>query len=70
MDIYDFSIYPPIETVPRKAAIIKRNEFMVDNGDVVVAYVKHGWGGAAHTLEYAPKKNKEIINIVDKGFAP
>ena len=35
---------------------------MVDVSDVVVAYVKHDWGGAAKTLEYARRKKKEIIN--------
>jgi uncharacterized phage-like protein YoqJ len=49
-DMYDDSTYPPLEEVPRRYAISRRNEWMVDQADVVVAYVDHGWGGAAKTL--------------------
>lgn len=60
-NLYDYSIYPDLETVPRKFAILKRNEWMVDNSDVVIAYVTHGWGGTAKTLEYAQKRKKKIL---------
>ena len=56
-------IYPLIESVPYRFAINKRNEWMVKNSDIVIAYVKYSWGGAARTLEYAKKKNKFIIMI-------
>ena len=59
---YDDVIFPPIENVPRKFAILKRNEWMVDSADLVIAYVKYSWGGAAKTLEYAKRKKKLIIN--------
>ena len=58
---YDGTIYPPLENVPRRFAISRRNEWMVDHSDVVVAYVIHEWGGAATTLRYAKRKHKEII---------
>lgn len=61
--LYDDSTYPPLEGVPLKFAISKRNEWMVDQADVVVAYVKHSWGGAAATLRYAESKKKRIIRI-------
>ena len=60
---YDDVIFPPIENVPRKFAILKRNEWMVDSADLVIAYVKYSWGGAAKTLEYAKRKKKPIINL-------
>ena len=60
---YDDVIFPPIENVPRKFAILKRNEWMVDSADLVIAYVKYSWGGAAKTLEYAKRKKVPIINI-------
>ena len=60
---YDDIIFPPIENVPRKFAILKRNEWMVDSADLVIAYVKYSWGGAAKTLEYAKRKKVPIINI-------
>lgn len=60
---FDETIYPPLESVPRKYAIIRRNEWMVDNADIVIAYVTYSWGGAARTLEYARRKKKNIIQI-------
>ena len=59
---YDNTLYPPLENVPRRFAISKRNEYMVNKADIVVAYVTHDWGGAATTLAYAKRKKKEIIN--------
>lgn len=60
---YDDVIFPPIESVPRKFAILKRNEWMVEQADLVIAYVKYSWGGAAKALEYSKRKKKRIINI-------
>ena len=57
---YDGTTYPPLETVPKRYAISKRNEWMVREADIVVAYVTHDWGGAAKTLAYAIRKKKEI----------
>lgn len=57
---YDSTLYPELEAVPPRFAISKRNERMVEMADVVVAYVTHGWGGAAKTLEYAKRKRKTI----------
>lgn len=62
-ELYDGSIYPPLENTPLRFAISKRNEWMVDQADVVVAYVTHDWGGASKTLEYAQRKKKRIILI-------
>ena len=60
---YDDVIFPPLESVPRKFAILKRNEWMVDEADLVIAYVVYSWGGALKTLEYAKRKKKTIINL-------
>lgn len=65
-DLYDCSEYPPIENVPKRFAIIKRNEWMVKQADILIAYVRYDWGGAAKTLEYAMKKKKHIINLYEK----
>lgn len=58
----DKSVYPPLEKVPRKFAIVNRNRWMVENSDAVIAYVLYDWGGAAKTLEYATKKQKKIVS--------
>ena len=60
-DGYDETIYPPLESVPRRFAIPRRNQWMVEESDVVVAYVTRGWGGAAKTLAHARRKSKRII---------
>ncbi|MBR4661978.1 MAG: DUF1273 family protein [Clostridia bacterium] len=64
-DIYDDTTFPPLESVPRKFAISKRNEWMVDQADVLVAYVTHDWGGAATTLQYAKRKKKRIVSVAE-----
>ena len=68
-DGYDTTIYPPLETVPRRFAISRRNKWMVDKADVILAYVTHDWGGAAKTLAYAKRKNKKIILYTNQTFA-
>ncbi len=58
---YDTTTYPPLERVPPRFAILKRNEWMVSASDVVVSGVTHGWGGAAKTLDFAKRKKKVIF---------
>lgn len=60
---FDEILYPALENVPPKYAIIKRNQWMVDQCDVVIAYVKFNFGGARTTYNYALKRNKRIINL-------
>ena len=57
----DSTLYPPLERVPRRFAILRRNEWMVLHSDAVVAYVTHGWGGAAKTLSFAERKKRRVI---------
>ena len=59
----DSSIYPPIESVPLKFAIAKRNEWMMENADLVIAYVNRNYGGAYQSLQIAKRRKKKIINI-------
>lgn len=61
-NLYDYTLYPPLEFVPQRFAILKRNEFMVNEADIIITYVKHSWGGAYKTLEYAKRKKKKCIN--------
>ncbi len=64
-NLYDAIIYPPLENVPLKFAISKRNEWMVNQADLIIAYVTHTHGGAYKTLEYARRKKKQIINLAE-----
>ena len=60
-DGYDETIYPPLESVPKKFAISRRNEWMVLESDIIVAYVLRDFGGATKTLQYARRKRKKIV---------
>ena len=62
---YDCTEYPPLEKVPRRYTISHRNRYMVEQADVVVAYVGHSWGGAAQTLKFAQRRNKKVIQYSD-----
>ena len=61
--LYDEIIYPDLESVPKRYAIVKRNRWTVQHADMVVAYVEHSWGGAAKTMEYAQRQGIEVMNI-------
>ena len=63
--LYDATLYPPLENIPPKFAIIKRNQWMIDRADLVIACVGHTYGGAYTSLKYAVKKRKNIINLFE-----
>lgn len=58
------TIYPDgLESTPPKYAVIKRNKWMLNKSDYVVAYVKHSGGGAAKFKELAEKKGIPVLNL-------
>ena len=61
---YDEVQYPvSFKTYP-KSAITKRNKWMIDNSELLIAFVEEGRkGGALTTLKYAEKKGVPIINL-------
>ncbi|MBQ8389041.1 MAG: hypothetical protein IJX46_08965 [Clostridia bacterium] len=60
---YDSVIYPPIENIPKKFAIVARNRWMIEESDLIVAYVDHNFGGAYNSYKFALRKNKKVINL-------
>ena len=54
-----------LEAVHPRYAISKRNDWMVNESDMVVAYVKHSWGGAAKYVEKALNRKLHVINIAN-----
>ena len=58
---YDQTAYPIPGKVPPRLAIVKRNQWMVEQADVVISAVIHNWGGAAKTLHHARQKGKVIF---------
>lgn len=63
--LYDSAIYPPLENVPPRFAISKRNEWMMTNAELIIAYVNRNYGGAYKSLQVARRRKKRIINICD-----
>ena len=61
---YDKVRYPIDSTTDAETAIAKRNQWVIDHADLLVAYVEPDrHGGALKTLKYAEKKGVRIINL-------
>ncbi|MBD5100571.1 MAG: hypothetical protein HDT29_04800 [Clostridiales bacterium] len=65
---FDGIIYPEIENVPFKYAILKRNFWMADQADMIIACVNNTWGGASNMLRYALRRDKNCINLGNYGL--
>lgn len=63
---YDATVYPPLEGVPRRLAIVRRNRWMAEYADLLVAYVLRDWGGAAGILRAALQKKKPVIRYPER----
>jgi hypothetical protein len=66
-DYYDSVMIPEcIGKTHPKGAITKRNKWMVEHADLLIAYVEPDRkGGALTTLKYAQKQGMEIINLAE-----
>ncbi len=62
---FDSIITPPLEDTPYRYRIVKANQYMVDQANTVIAYVRSS-GGATKTLQYAHRKGKNIINLAEE----
>ena len=59
------TLYPDgLETVPRRFAISKRNDWMIQQSDYAVCYVHKVTGGAAKFREKAEKKGLQIVDVL------
>lgn len=62
--IFDCIIYPEgFEKLHFKAAIIAKNNYLIDNSSYALCYIRHTWGGAAMTYEKAKSKGITILDI-------
>ena len=50
-----------------RGAITARNRWLVDNCDLLVAYVKNRFSGAGQTLRYAEKTGTRVLNLAEMG---
>jgi hypothetical protein len=58
------TLYPEgLEFVPRRFAITRRNRWMVEQSDYVIAYVQTGYGGAYIALEHARQRGVKTVNL-------
>ena len=56
---FDGTFYPlGMETVPKRAAIIRANRYMVEHSDYLIAYVWHPASNARDLVEYAQRYEK------------
>ncbi len=62
---YDSILYPGLENIPPRFAIVYRNRYIVEKSDYIMFYVSHDWGGAYATYQYAMKRNKCIYNLAN-----
>lgn len=65
-EFYDEIVYPPLENVPPKFAISRRNQWMIDRCNLLVAYMENPFGNTRKCVEYAVRKDKIVI-FVDSG---
>ena len=59
------TLYPDgLETVPRRFAISKRNDWMIQHSGYAVCYVHKITGGAAKFREKAEKKGLKVVDVL------
>lgn len=62
--MYDEIIIPEeMDGCYYKAAITKRNRWMVDESQIIISGVYYGYGGAYDTIKYANRKSKQVIEL-------
>ena len=68
-DGFDGTYHPEgLENTPRRYAIVRTNQIMVDNSDWLVCYVQHGASNSRNLLEYAQRREeKGLIQIINIG---
>ena len=65
---YDEIIYPELEGVPPKYAILRRNEWMIKKANHVFFYVNTHYGGAYKAMLFAAKHNVPYTNIYSGNY--
>ena len=56
-------IYEGEKKLHPKAAITRRNEWMIENCDLLVCFIEHNSGGAYKAMRYGEKLGIETINL-------
>ncbi len=61
----EIEIFPESAAAHFKSAFQLRNRWMVDRSDLVVCCVERPSGGAFHTLQYAKRLGRNVINVAE-----
>ena len=66
---FDGTYHPEgLENTPRRYAIVRTNQIMVETCDWLVCYVRHGASNSRNLLEYArQRKKKGLIQVINIG---
>ncbi|MBQ8238872.1 MAG: DUF1273 family protein [Oscillospiraceae bacterium] len=69
-DGFDGTYYPEgLENVPKRYAIVRANQILVDTSDWLVSYVRHGASNSRKILDYALRRESvhriRVLNIAD-----
>lgn len=64
---FDTTYYPlGMENVPRRLAILRANQYMVDRADFLIAYVWHAASNARDLLEFAQRRaSRGKLNVLN-----
>lgn len=65
-EFYDEILYPPLESVPPRLAISRRNRWMIDNSDLVIVYMEDPCGNTRNWIEYAYRRRKPVCFVAEK----
>ncbi len=64
LENYEGAIYPEgMEFVPKRAAIVEANRYMIRNSEYIIAYAKQSVGNTRKLIRYAEKLGKNISNL-------
>ena len=68
-DGFDGTYHPEgLENTPRRYAIVRTNQIMVDTSNWLVCYVQHGASNSWNLLEYAQRREeKGLIQVINIG---
>lgn len=61
---FDGTLYPErMEKVPKRAAIVAANRYMIEHSDLFIVYVHHIASNSYEILRYAEKKGVNMIRL-------
>lgn len=61
-----YTLYPEdLDNIPLRFAISKRNDLLIKNSQILVAYVRHHFSNSHKWIDKAKKKGLKIINLAD-----